>query len=171
LTEMRDSFGEQKVAQYTPEAEEMYREWYINYDKLDPFGGTPLAPFHARYQTYVHKLAMLYTLSKVGNIEAMNAEAITYASATIEWVTKSLAYLYDKHLTFGKDDDRMKKILSKVPGGGKAITRGDLLKASRLNVRDFDLLLQTLKTTGMVRETNTINKGHKVTVFCKGGEE
>ena len=170
LTEARDSFVEQKLAKYTPEAEAMYREWYINYDKLDPFGGTPLAPFHARYQTYAHKLAILYTVSKSGDVGAMNTETVTYATATIEWVTKSLAYLYDKHLTFGKDDDRMKKILNKVPGDGKAITRSDLLKASRLIVRDFDLLLQTLKATGMVRETATINKGHKVIIYCKGGE-
>jgi hypothetical protein len=168
LTEARDSFQEQRAAEYTPEAETMYREWYINYDKLDPFGGTPLAPFHARYQTYVHKLAILYTVSKSGNVGAMNMEAVIYATATIEWVTKSLAYLYDKHLTFGKDDDRMKKILGKVPGPGKAITRSELLKSSRLNVRDFDILIQTLKAAGEVRETNAINKGHKVIVYCKG---
>jgi hypothetical protein len=143
-------------------------DWYEKFDKLDPFADTPLAPFHARYQTYVHKLAMLYTLATGGSIKKMDIAALDYATRTIEYVTKNLVVLYDRHLTFGRDDERMKKVLDAIPEG-KSIPRSDLLKRSRIKVTDFDVLINTLLQTNRITQTwvKQEGSGRKGQVYTK----
>ena len=143
LRKVRETFLTPVEAHYSKDAREIFVDWYEKFDKADPFAETPLAPFHARYQAYVHKLAMLFTISVGGNLKEMDVAAVCYATGTIEFITKSLVLLYDRHLTFGRDDARMKKMLDAMPEG-KAIDRSELLRRSRMKKKDFDEIIVTL---------------------------
>ena len=46
----------------------------------------------------------------------------------------------------------MKKVLDAIPEG-KAITRSDLLKRSRMKVTDFDVLVNTLMETDRITQS------------------
>jgi hypothetical protein len=155
-------------AYYSLPAKAAFVDWYRKFDELDPFADTPLAPFHARYQSCVHKLAMIYTLATGGNIKAMDTTALDYATRTVEFITKNLVILYDRHLTFGKDDERMKKLLDLIPEG-KAMPRSELLKRSRMKVTDFNVLIATLLETDRITRVwvKGAGAGRKAEVFTK----
>jgi hypothetical protein len=160
--------GLPREAKYDAAARADYIEWHTEYDRLDPFGGTPLAPFHARYQSYVHKLAILYTVSVGGNVEAMDLEAMTYATKTINEVTKRLCHLYDKYLSFNRDDEKMRALYRIVPDK-EAITRSDLLRRSHLTSKQFTEYVKTMVETGEIEERPVVHRGQRTTVYRRGG--
>jgi hypothetical protein len=153
-------------AHYSPPARDIFVDWYQKFDKTDPFADTPLAPFHARYQAYVHKLAMLYTIAADGDLREMDVAAICYATGTIEYITKNLVLLYDRHLTFGRDDARMKKVLDAMPEG-KAIDRSELLRRSRLKAKDFTEIIDTLFQAERIIKEWVKGKGRSGEVYTK----
>ena len=163
---IRDRFPFPVEAKYAPGISKAYEEWHVGYDKVDPFGDTPLAPFHGRYQAYAHKLSMLYTLSTGGDVGSMGLNALLHGTDTVEYITRSLAQLYHKHLAFGRDDERMKRILNLIPDK-KAITRRDLLQKSKLTKRDFDAVMETLVEIGVVKPQRVLHRGQKATVYAK----
>lgn len=158
LQKIRENFPEQVEARYTPDARGEYIDWYKRFDALEPFADTPLAPFHARYQAAVHKLAMLHTVATGGNLRAMDIAAVIYATATVEFITKNLLVLYDRHLTFGKADEGMKKVMDLVPEKG-SILRSALLKGSRMKVKDFDETILTLIEAERITTETVPGKG------------
>jgi hypothetical protein len=153
-------------AKYDDVAKEDYISWHTEYDRIDPFGGTPLAPFHARYQSYVHKLAILYTVSVGKPVEYIDIEAVSYATATINHITRRLCHLYDKYLTFNKDDEKMRGLYRLLPND-EAVTRSDLLRKSHLTSRQFTDYMKTLIETGEVEEKPAFHRGQRTTVYQK----
>jgi hypothetical protein len=101
---------------------------------------------------------MLYTISVGGNVREMDIDAVTYATATIEYITKSLLSLYDKHLTFGKSDEAIKKVMDLIPEK-KGVIRSGLLRQSRMKVKEFDEVIATLIETERVTVEPSIKSG------------
>lgn len=168
LLQIRTKYPTSVEARYVPAAREMFVEWYQQFDSIAPFADTPLAPFHARYQSYVHKLAMLYTVSVGGDVQTMGIDAVTYATATVEFVTKSLLVLYDRHLTFGKADESMKRVIDLIPEKG-GIIRSELLKRSRMKMKEFDETILTLLETERITTEPVKGKGRTGCAYRRKG--
>ena len=101
---------------------------------------------------------MLYTVSVGGSVQAMDVDAVTYATSTVEYVTKSLLVLYDRHLTFGKDDESMKRVIDLIPEN-EGILRSELLKRSRMKMKGFDEIILTLIETDRITTEPVKGKG------------
>jgi hypothetical protein len=168
LRQIREKYPIPVEARYAPEAREEYIEWYKRFDALEPFACTPLAPFHARYQAAVHKLSMLYTVTTGGNVREMGMAAVIYATATVEFITKSLLVLYDRHLTFGKADESMKKVIDLIPEKG-GVLRSELLKGSRMKMKDFDEIILTLLETDRITTEPVKGKGRTGCAYRRKG--
>lgn len=168
LQRIREKYPIPVEARYTMAAREMYIDWYEKFDALEPFADTPLAPFHARYQAAVHKLAMLYTVTTGGAIGEMDMAAVVYATGTVDFITKSLLILYDRHLTFGKADEAMKKVTDLIPEK-EAILRSELLKRSRMKMKDFDEIILTLLETDRITTETVKGKGRTGCAYRRKG--
>lgn len=119
-------FKQPTEIRYEPTALEAYETWYRAYDKADAFADTPMAPFHARYQAYVHKLAMLHAASSAE--DRISIESLGYATRTIEAITRSSLLLYDKYLALNAQDAEAKRILAFLPDDGQWVKRRDLIR-------------------------------------------
>lgn len=151
---------------FAPEARETYIRWHGKHERDAELvrEREMLAPFFSRLSDCAIKLAMLTEISETGQ-RTITESSLGKALNFIDFLKGTLAKLADEDIAFGSFEiakKKLKKRLKETANGG--ISRGDLLRLSHLDARQFDRVMITLVEEGSVtlRAEKTDGRPRKV---------
>jgi hypothetical protein len=130
---------------FSPEAEEYYQKWFMDYVSYSEKQPNMLHPFHVRLAAYAEKMALLFCIDSGGN-KIISREDVKGACTFIEAITMETAKFMDDEMSFGyfeKNQKTIEKILkAKHPN---QVLHSELLRRSKLSKFDFQRVIDTLK--------------------------
>lgn len=140
--------------EYAPGVRQMLDDWMQGWEA--EVGRTrhrsDLSGFAVRLQTYALKLAMIYRASAVAGDDGASGAVIDERSARqaiaycrVLW--SNVAGLIDDEIAITREAKDLRRLVSIV---GEGTTKSDALKLSKMRVKDFDALVDTLVQSGQL---------------------
>jgi len=141
-----------------PQALDHYVNWSREFEsRKRPVAGTVgQEAFIGRLLPVVLKLSVGSAVG-AGRAEVALADleaAIVFA----EWSDGVVQRLLDEELAFTRTEKKRNKVVQVLRTHGTHIQRSELMRASKLSMREFDTVLDTLIATGVVCETAGANR-------------
>jgi len=151
----------------TEKAKETYIDWLKNHeDELQRLSDDKgISSFYGRLSDYTLKFAILYELSSNLSL-TISDNSIKRAIRLVESLKESIRDVLEKHVSFTAYEKNKKKIL-RIIGDKKEIARGELIKSSGLNKKDFDLVIDTLLEEETIKVKPGESKYKPKTIYFK----
>jgi len=133
------------------DAEAVYKEWFQWHTYHSPFREGPWAPFLARYEGLVLKLAMLLHLAQ--GRDNMSPIAGSDMACVTEDVTEYETRLWrclEGDVAFTVHEAARLKVLKLVPNGKAEVSQRHILKTLRMPLKDLDQVIRTLVAEGEI---------------------
>lgn len=148
----------------SPEAKEMHAKWY--YSNCTADAGT-LNPFLQRLQIYILKIAMCLEASTSLTLK-ISGTTMKKAIRYTQYISNYLHTLVEDEIAFTKAQKNMNK-LKKIINKHGEIKRSDLLRLSNMSTKEFNIAIDTLIQSEVVRqEKKTTGEGRKpATVYAR----
>lgn len=148
--DLQDIAGMQGEFKFSPEAKELYIEWYKNRRSVDDHTDPRLAGYYERKPIHLLKLCMIVSASRCSDMEISTGDYLG-ALHLIEQVEQDMPHVF---AFVGRNplnvayEDAMVLLLSQPEG----VTKGELMDAFKHNVRkeELDEVLDTLMTIGKI---------------------
>jgi hypothetical protein len=144
---------------YSPEARELYTDWYMNRPKISE--DDRIASYFGRKRIHIQKLAMLFALSRahVPTIEGVDMQS---ALSLIQWEEPGMVGCFRQVLAPETSSFR-DYVMTMIATAGGHIKRSELSTraGSRMSVYQLDETLSELQTQGLIRtrEQRTLRYG------------
>jgi len=148
----------------TKHALEFYDHWFRQYISEYQNSGSDESGFHNRITIYCHKFAMINALVR----HSLSIEEIDYklASKLMNEFGRQTHTLISEGLTFSRDERNRKNIAEIIRDSyPEGIARGILLKRSKMLVKNFDSVIQTLIQEESVEPIYFETKGRPKVVY------
>lgn len=129
-------------------ARKAFECWYTQASNNQGYGKFSSAI--QRLQIYIIKLAMVIEVNNSGGISLkISEQSMTQAIQYANWIANQLKTLHEDEFTFSQFDKNLKKVMNELKAKA-SISREDMFRSTRLNKKDFDLVIQTLEERGCV---------------------